>query len=285
MIRSILLPLADGPLSGSAKTCAFWLARKEGSCIHALAVIDVKAFEIPVLGTPDGFMPAVVSPHFEESQSLLDEMSATAKERLDQFAAECAGRGISCSADTRSGVAGDLIARAAVAHDIVVMARVGYSRVSGPPERVDPLVPHVLRGSVRPVLVAGPALQEDAYVRRILMAFDGSIHAARALLVAAELGARSGVTTTLLTVAPSEEAGKDTLAPAEMFLCHHGVIPEKKVVIGTKPSDVICDLAEAVQTDILIMGAYGRSPMREMLFGSTTEKVLSHCKATVLLQS
>ncbi len=285
MIRSILLPLADGPLWSSAKDCAFWLARKEGSSIHALAVIDVKAFEIPVLGTPDGFMPSVVTPAFEESQSYLDEMSASAKDRLDKFASECAARGILCSADTRTGIPGDLVAREAVAHDIVVMARVGYSRVSSPQEKVDPVVSQALRGSIRPVLVAGRAFHEGAEVHRILMAFDGSVHASRALLAAAELGARSGVITTLLTVAPSEDLGMDTLVPAEMFLCHHGVVPEKKVVIGSKASEVICELADAARADVLIMGAYGRSPMREMLFGSTTEKVLSHCAATVLLQS
>jgi nucleotide-binding universal stress UspA family protein len=33
------------------------------------------------------------------------------------------------------------------------------------------------------------------------------------------------------------------------------------------------------------MGAYGHSPIREVLFGSTTERILSHCSANVILQS
>ncbi|HYK91982.1 MAG TPA: universal stress protein [Acidobacteriota bacterium] len=285
MIRSILLPLADGPMSGNAKDCAFWLARKEGSRIHALAVIDVKAFEIPVLGTPDGFMPSVVAPPLEESQSLLDEMNALAKERLDQFAAECAARGIPCSTDARTGIPGDLVVRDVVAHDIVVMARSGYSRVVGAQGKIDPLVSHVLRGSIRPVLVAGRGFHEGSEVRTILMAFDGSVHAGRALMAAAELGGRPGVICRLVAVASSDEAGRDVLAPAESFLRHHGVTPEKRVVIGSKASEVICSLVTEGRADILIMGAYGHSPMREMLFGSTTERVLSHCGATVLLQS
>ncbi len=285
MIRSILLPFSDGPIAGSAKNFAFWLARKEGSRIHALAVIDIKAFEIPVLGTPDGFMPSVVTPPLEESQALLNQLNVSAKERLDGLAAECAARGIRCSTDLRTGIPGDLIAREVVAHDIVIMARAGYSRAAGPPEKVDPLVLHVLRGSIRPVLVAGRNFPEKFDVRTILMAYDGSVHAARALLAAAELGARPGVTCKLVTIAPSEEAGRETLTPAEQFLCHHGVIPQKKVIIGVKASEVICELATEAHADILIMGAYGHSPIREMLFGCTTERVLSHCGATVLLQS
>ena len=83
MIRSILLPVGEGPLSPFARDYAFWLARKDGSRIHVLAVIDVKTFEIPVLGTPDGFMPSVVTPPIAESQSLLNEMTALSRERVD----------------------------------------------------------------------------------------------------------------------------------------------------------------------------------------------------------
>ncbi len=285
MIRSILLPLAEGPISVNAKECAFWLARKDGSRIHAFALIDVKAFEIPVLGTPDGFMPSVVTPPLDESESLLDELNLSAKERLDQFAAECTARGFPCSTDIRTGIPGDLIAREVVAHDIVIMARAGYSRADGLPEKLDPLVSHVLRVSTRPVLVAGRNFHEKSEVHTILMAFDGSAHAARALMAAAELGSRPGVTCKLVTVAASEEAGKETQAPAEQFLRHHGVTPEKKVVIGAKASEVICDLVTEARADVLIMGAYGHSPIREMLFGCTTERVLSHCGTTVLLQS
>src|SRR5438876_12004984 len=82
MIQSILLPLVEGPLAETAKSYAFWLARKESGHIHGLAVVDLKSFEIPVLGTPDGFMPSVVFPPQQESQSLLAEMTALARERL-----------------------------------------------------------------------------------------------------------------------------------------------------------------------------------------------------------
>ena len=60
MIRSILLALAETPGDVSAKNYAFWLARKEGSHVHAVAMIDITAFEVPMIGTPDGFMPSVL---------------------------------------------------------------------------------------------------------------------------------------------------------------------------------------------------------------------------------
>lgn len=284
MIRSILLPIGEGPLSSIAREYAFWLAKKDGSRIHALAVIDVKTFEIPVLGTPDGFMPSVVTPPITESQSLLSEMTVLARERLETIARECTARSIPCSTDIKTGIPGELIARAATAHDIVIMSRSGYTRAPSGDGRLDPLVSQVIRGSIRPVLVSGQKFQAGETLN-LLVAFDGSIHAGRVLAVAAELGKRPGVRCTLVTIAATEEAGKETQAPAEEYLYHHGVTPQKQVILGARPSEVICELVAKAQADILIMGAYGHRPMREMLFGSTTERVLSHCAATVILQS
>jgi len=283
MIRSILLPLAEGPLSKSAADYSFWLAKKDGSHIQALAVIDIKAFEIPVLGTPDGFMPSVVTPPISESQTLLMEMNEQARERLDKFAQECASRNIACSTDIRTGVPGEVISREAMAHDIIVMARSGFTRAATPGEKLDPLVSQVIRASIRPVLVAGTRFTASDTLN-LLVAFDGSVHAGKALPIAAELGARPAVSCTVMTVAATEELGQETLAPAVAYLHHHGVTPKKQVIPGAKPSEIICDVVCKAGADILIMGAYGHRPMREMFFGSTTERVLTQCPATVILQ-
>jgi nucleotide-binding universal stress UspA family protein len=285
MFRSILLPLAEGPAAAVARDHALWLAKKEGSGIHALVVIDIKAFEIPVMGTPDGFMPSVVTPPIQESQTVLEELNAQARERLEVFSKECAAKNVSCSVDIRTGIPAEVVAREAVAHDVVVLSRLGYSQGANAEARLDPLVPPVLRGSIRPVLVAGIKLPESGDVRSILVAYDGSVHAGRALLVAAELGARPGVTCHLVNIAPTQDLGEETIAQAEAFLYHHGVAPQKQIVIGSKPSELICGLVNKLGADLLIMGAYGHGPIREMLFGSTTERVLSHCGSSVILQS
>ena len=285
MIRSILLALAETPYNASAKDYALWLAKKEGGHIHALAVIDIAAFETPVLGTADGLMPSVVTPPLKESQSLMNDLMTMARERLDRFAAECESKGVAFSTEVKTGIPGEVISRTGIAHDIVLVSRTGYNRVANAQENVDALVAPVIRNSVRPVLVAGSQFREESDIQNILVAYDGSSHAARALSVAAELAPRPGVHCTLITVAHSEEIGWDILSPAEAFLFHHGVEPEKKVVVGTKPSTVICNLVESGRVDIVVMGAYGHSPIREVLFGSTTERILAHCAANVILQS
>ncbi len=285
MIRSILIVLAESPYDASSKNVAFWLAKKEGSRLHGLAVVDITAFEVPVLGGPDNFMPSVMTPPLSENQALMNDMTAAAKERLDVFAGQCASRGIPASTEIKSGIPGDVVSRTAIAHDIVILSRTGYNRIANARETVDAWIAPVVRGSVRPVLVAGTEFREANDIRNILVAYDGSAHSARALLTAAELAARPGVACTLVTVAQSEEIGREVLAPAEAFLFHHGVAPRSEVLTGAKPSDALCEWVASGGVDILIMGAYGHSPIREVLFGSTTERILAQCAATVILQS
>jgi nucleotide-binding universal stress UspA family protein len=285
MIRSILLALAEPPHDAGARNFAFWLAKKEGSHIHSLAVIDITAFEVPVLGTPDGFMPSVVTPPLGESRSLMLDLAAIAKERLSQFSNQCASRGIPCSTEIKSGIPGEVIGQTAIAHDIVLVSRTGYSRIVNAQASVDALIAPVVRASVRPVLVAGSVFREESEIRNILVAFDGSSHSARALLVAAELAARPGVSCTVVNINQSEDSGREALEPAKAFLFHHGVSPKIQVVSSSKPAEVICSLVASGGADVVIMGAYGHSPIREVLFGSTTERVLAHCTANIILQS
>jgi nucleotide-binding universal stress UspA family protein len=286
MFASILLPLTEGPEAVSAWDYAFWLAREKGGHIEALAVIDIKSFEIPVLGTADGFMPSVVSPPIAESQALMDELAKAARMRLERFAQTCAVRGVSCATEVKTGIPGEVIAREAVAHDIVVMSRTGNVKAAkGETRGVDPLISSVIRGSIRPVLVAGKKFPASGDVNNVIVAFDGSNHAARALTNALMLCRGFGLNCTLMVVAPTEDAGREIVEPAEAFLRHHGLRPGKKIVIGSKPSELLCDVVSAEGSDILVMGAYGHSPIREMIFGCTTERVLSHCDAAVILQS
>jgi nucleotide-binding universal stress UspA family protein len=285
MIRSILLALAEAPDDAAAKNYAFWLAKNENNRIHAMVAIDIAAFEAPVLGTADGLMPSVVAPPLKESRSLMNDLMTMARDRLDQFTAQCASRNVSCSTEVKTGIPGEVISRAGVAHDITVVSRTGYNRVANTQETVDALVAPVIRNSVRPVLVAGSEFREESGIQNILVAYDGSIHAARALRIAAELAARPGAKCTLITVAHSEEEGRDVLASAEAYLLHHDVEPAKKVAVGSKPSAVICDLVASGSVDIVIMGAYGHSPIREVLFGSTTERILSNCAANAIFHS
>ena len=113
----------------------------------------------------------------------------------------------------------------------------------------------------------------------------------RACLLAAELGARlslqhvvnAGALDALRHLLDADSAGLqeklldevrgevEALA-AEMHK-RHGVTPELHLAVGGVLGEIVGH-AEAIDADLLVMGARGAGFMRELLIGSTTERVL-----------
>lgn len=61
-----------------------------------------------------------------------------------------------------------------------------------------------------------------------------------------------------------------------------GFDPQLHVLPGT-PDSVIALQVEALDIDLMVMGAYGHSKIRQMIVGSTTTQVLRSCHIPVLL--
>ncbi|WP_454456759.1 universal stress protein [Thauera phenylacetica] len=113
----------------------------------------------------------------------------------------------------------------------------------------------------------------------------------RASLLAAELGARlslqhvvnAGALDTLRHLLDADAAGlhdkllaevrgEVEVLAAEMHR-RHGVTPELQLAVGGVLGEIVGH-AEAIDADLLVMGARGAGFMRELLIGSTTERVL-----------
>jgi nucleotide-binding universal stress UspA family protein len=113
----------------------------------------------------------------------------------------------------------------------------------------------------------------------------------RASLLAAELGARlslqhvvnAGALDTLRHLLDADAAGlhdkllaevrgEVEVLAAEMHR-RHGVTPELHLAVGGVLGEIVGH-AEAIDADLLVMGARGAGFMRELLIGSTTERVL-----------
>jgi len=69
-------------------------------------------------------------------------------------------------------------------------------------------------------------------------------------------------------------------------LVEHGLAATLHVLaIGGVPfGEMLLDRARELGADLLIMGAYTHSPLREKLLGGTTRSVLAHADLPVLLR-
>ena len=55
------------------------------------------------------------------------------------------------------------------------------------------------------------------------------------------------------------------------------------VALDADPSEGIVEHAENSKTDLIVMGAYGHTKVRELVVGSTTAYVTNHAPCPVLL--
>jgi nucleotide-binding universal stress UspA family protein len=118
----------------------------------------------------------------------------------------------------------------------------------------------------------------------VVVAYDGSIHAARALQAFQASGLDEGDAVHVVSVGANPEAAARHAARAVEFLqCHQ--IAASAHVFAPAPSTaaVILEQVRHPQARLLVMGASGRPRLRELFLGSVTRTLLQHSQVPVFL--
>jgi nucleotide-binding universal stress UspA family protein len=123
--------------------------------------------------------------------------------------------------------------------------------------------------------------------RRALLAWDGSREAARAVGDALPL-LRPADAVIVLVVGGHDASSETGAAPGLGIAAHlsrHGIRAEVRNVTasGMSVADTIQGQATADGADLIVMGGYGHSRLREMMLGGTTRHLLHHSSLPLLL--
>jgi nucleotide-binding universal stress UspA family protein len=135
--------------------------------------------------------------------------------------------------------------------------------------------------------------------KRIVVAVDTSPHADVVVKSAAELaslvGADVSMVTVIDTVSIPAEGEVLTLEDSERnAVNHHRYLIEKhftnassilieSVILYGDAADKICEVAEKVHADLVVIGSRGLSKIQSVLLGSVSEKVIKKCSRSVLV--
>jgi nucleotide-binding universal stress UspA family protein len=160
---------------------------------------------------------------------------------------------------------------------LVVIGKRGTDHEFSPGE-LGSIIERVVRASAKPVLVVTRAFVEP---QQIVFAYDASPAAKRALERLAHSPLFAGLPVTIV-MAESEGAAKRTsLDEAEAeFASDHQVTT---LMDAGRAEQVIPQVVAGTPNAMLLMGAYGHSPFRRMIIGSTTTAMIRTVKAPVLL--
>lgn len=128
-------------------------------------------------------------------------------------------------------------------------------------------------------------------LRRILIGYDGSDCARRALELAASL-ARDGTEVTIATVAElfsfgvpdpfSAEEQKRLLAEGRDLLEARGVDASSLDPLG-EPAEGLVSSAKKIGADLVVVGTHSRGPVGRLVIGSVATALLHHAPCSVLV--
>jgi nucleotide-binding universal stress UspA family protein len=149
----------------------------------------------------------------------------------------------------------------------------------------DMIIEGALFGSGRPVVVVPYIQKSGLKLDRIMVCWDGSRNAARAVADAMPLLARAKQVDVVIIA--SEPAKSDEIPGADIaqHLARHGLTVDLKRIVTTEtdvPSTILSYVADS-DIDFIVMGGYGHSRLREFVLGGATRGILGAMTVPVLM--
>lgn len=137
----------------------------------------------------------------------------------------------------------------------------------------------VIRASVRPVLVASRAFQP---IERFLIAYDGGPSVLKAVKFVMSNPLLKGLTCHLLRAGKIDDTAQYYMDETTDKLRQAGFTVLSTLQPGP-PDQIIADTVKSASIELLVMGAYGHSPIRHLILGSTTTTMVRTCQIPVLM--
>jgi nucleotide-binding universal stress UspA family protein len=282
-IADILVVLDGSPRCDTQRNLAIQLAMKYDA--HLVGFCPLEQFiPIPVAFPPSPYAPALTSPSLTES--VYAEARKKARNIEMQFREQLRRNGIKGEWELRDGPFSEELTRRAHAIDLVIM---------GQPDPENPLPPgnkhaveEVLMSIGRPLLVVPLAGKFETIGQSVLLGWNGSREATRAVHDALPLIQPAGKLTLLLVIRAKNSANEADLPTAEIaehLSRHHIKVVADRSIIDDEISvaDALLNYACDNAADLLVIGGYGHARIREAIFGGVTRTILEQMTVPTLI--
>lgn len=274
MNKRLVVFLEEGPAAAAALQMGLRRAQAYDGVLVGVAVVDVKKIEASVGGAPFGAI------HYAEKtrETLLSEAQRRAEEATTAFTTLCRDSRVRHEVYIKSGHPARELSEETRTADLLLLGLTPHAEHGRGGEA---LLHELLHSPLCPVL-AVPA--GEALPQRVLIAYDGSAQAARALKAFIQLsgGLPFLQDVLLLHVSDDSEAGMALLQKAETYLQLYGFRVLKMVRAGA-PHEVIFRLAKERPNTGVVMGAYGHGGLSDLFFGSTARLLVRDASLPLFL--
>ncbi len=283
-IRKLLLPLTGTEAGEAALSTALQVARQFNAHVSALHVRVDSRDVAPLAG--EGLSGAMIEEMMKATEKESADRSSAVHALFSRFVAQHGvilsaprrGEGATASFDVATGREDDLVAQLARLADLTIVPHPsGGDEVSS-----SDALHAVLFDSGRPVLIA-PHEAPASIGARVCIAWNGTAESAAAVLGALPWLQRAG---SVRILSADEYQRRGPMAPdLARYLTLHGVSAELAQFrpIERDVGRGLLAAAGEFGADLLTMGAYSHSRLRQLILGGVTRHVLEHARIPVLM--
>lgn len=273
MIRRILVALSGTPFTPSAVQHGVELARLHGAELTGVTLVDARRIgdvgPVPLGGGAAAHGLAEQRVHLTEER-IEAEVAA--------FETACRETGVPHRVLREEG---DLFQRFISCwryHDLTIVGLRGLFEYGLAGEGNDRIV-HLVTSGVRPMLAVA---QQHRVVRRVLIAYNGSLEAAKAMKRFVQMRLWPEPEIRLAYVGPSDAESDSLLHDAADYVRAHGYAPETENVAGD-PVPALLDHARRIDADLVVMGATTRRRLARMILGDTVLHAMQNAEISLFL--
>jgi nucleotide-binding universal stress UspA family protein len=280
----IILACTDGSTyAPSLYQHSGWAARRLAARVEVLHVLDHHRERAPAVDF-SGSIGMDASAHLTEELTKLEEAQGRVqrlkgKAILEDAKHQLAAAGVTDIVTTqRHGTLVETLEELEPRCDLVAIAKRG-THADSAPGHLGANLERVVRTAVRPVLVTAQTFQP---IERFLIAYDGGPSVARAIEFALTSPLLKGIGCHILRAGQIDDKARYYLEETAAKLRHAGYEVASHAIPGA-PEKVMAEVIPRERIQLLVMGAYGHSPIRALILGSTTTNMVRTCPISVLM--
>jgi nucleotide-binding universal stress UspA family protein len=269
MLRSALVALDGSPYSKTAAALAIDWAKRYGARLLGLGVLDAPS----IRGAEPVPLGAGAYKQARDEARLLDAHRRVV-DFLADFRARSKAAGIAVEVLEDIGDPAARILREAQRCDVVILARETHFHFETQ-EQPDEILAQVLRGSPRPVVIVPRELPDG---QDVVLAYGGGREAARTLQTFQLLGLAAGEAIEVVSIhRDGAEAEALTHLAGEYLTAHGAPHRLRAIASAAPPAEVLLEEVRRARPRLLVMGAHGHHPLRDLFGTSVTRAVLRTC--------
>jgi len=274
MIKRILVPLDSSHYTENAIKYAIMIAKKHNASITGMTVLDITAIEKSVGSVPLGGIYWAEKLEEAKIAEVNNRLSLVEK----KFAESCFGNNVNYNLEASKGIPSDWILKKAKFYDLVIMGMRTYFELENPDKAGD-TIKKVLNHSVVPILIVP---ENYVNIQNVLVAYDGSMQATRALHGFIHLARVLNFNIKLLNSTPDKEYAEFLKTNLTEFFEAYGINNVEFIHTEKNIIDII-DAEFYRENDLFVIGAHSKNTVKEFFIGSLTNYLIDNYDKPIFL--